>query len=382
MNKSVRIVPARIKEARESRGLSMAELSEIIGVTSQVISQYEKGITTPSIFVLKKIAEMLDFNIEFFYKPKDNLTCSNSAVYFRSMSNTSKKLKTAYSYRIEWANCIFNLLKKYIDFRELNIPDLDQYMNDDQISYDDIEEIARTVRAYWNLGNGPIENLIDVIEDNGIVVCGMNFSNKKIDAFSQWYDGTPYIFWGSDKISSVRMRFNVAHELGHLLLHPFLTQEQVYESKVLDRIEAEANYFAGALLMPSESIAKEMIHNSLDYLIILKEKWKVSIAALIMRAKQLDIFSENQASYLFRQMSARNMRSMEPLDDIIKIEEPKLLMQGLNLLVDNDIITANMLLDEMGLSRVDVQSICSLPDSFFKSEEQIKEDRMTLKIIK
>lgn len=381
MNRSAVIVPTRIKEARESRGLSMAELSEMLGVTSQAISQYEKGIITPSIFVLKKLAELLGFSPAFFYKTKSTSRCSNSAVYFRAMSNTPKKLKNAYAYRIEWANDIYNYLKQYIDFNNVNIPDLQAYLTGESISFDDIEKIATLVRKQWGLGKGPINNLIDTVEDNGIVVCNTKFANKKIDAFSQWYDGNPFIFLGNSKISAVRMRFDVAHELGHLLLHPFLTQEEVFQKSVLDQIELEANYFASAFLMPRDTISNEIIHNSVEYLCVLKERWKVSISALIMRAKQLDIFSENQCSYLYRVLSAKNLRIKEPLDDEIALETPKLFGQALELLIENDIIIPHDFLEELCLSKEDLIAICSLDDAFFEGDKCTK-DRMFLKVIK
>lgn len=168
-----------------------------------------------------------------------------------------------------------------------------------------------------------------------------------------------------------------------MLLHPFLTQDEVYQKSVLDRIELEANYFASALLMPSDTIAPEIIHNSIEYLCILKEKWKVSIATLIMRAKQLEIFSENQSSYLYRTMSAKNIRVQEPLDDVIEKETPKLLSQAIDLLIDNNIIQPKDFLEELCLAEDDLISICSLNEKFFDENKSIKDkERMFLKVIK
>ena len=95
------IIPARIKEARASRGLSLADLSKEIGVSSQAISQYELGITKPSMTVLLKMVEILDFPFNFFLKEKNTPVTSNSAVNFRSMKSASKKYKDALCYRVE-----------------------------------------------------------------------------------------------------------------------------------------------------------------------------------------------------------------------------------------------------------------------------------------
>ncbi|EDK33863.1 helix-turn-helix domain-containing protein [Clostridium kluyveri] len=374
------IVPARIKEARESRGLSMSELSELIEVTSQAISQYEKGIMNPSVFVLKKMSNALNFPIQFFYKSENERTCENSAIFFRAMKSTPKKIKNAYSYYIKWADDIYKYLNKYINFYDVNLPDISNYTYKEPIDNKTIEEIALYVRKYWNLGDNPIHNMVDLLETNGIIICRIKFKNKKIDAFSQWNNGKGYIFLGSEKGSAVRSRFDAAHELGHLLLHPTLKINDVYKKDVLNRIEAEANYFAGAFLMPITSFPTEIIHNSVDYLLMLKEKWKVSVNAMIMRSKQLNLFTDNQISYLQRQMTLKQMWKHEPLDDILQPEEPSIFKEAFELLFDNKILHPEQTIQDICLNKEDIQSICCLPDEIFKMKP--KQKKLELKIIK
>ncbi|SET54903.1 Zn-dependent peptidase ImmA, M78 family [Natronincola peptidivorans] len=374
------IIPARIKEARESRGLSMAELSDLIEVTSQAISQYEKGIIKPSVFTLKQLSNTLRFPFSFFYKPKREKSCDNSPVFFRAVKSTPKKFRNAYSYYIEWADEIYNYLNQYIKFPEVSLPDVSSYINGESLDFETIEEIALKVRKYWELGDEPINNLVELLEDKGIILCRIKFKNKKIDAFSQWFNGKPYIFLGSEKGSAVRSRFDAAHELGHLLLHPHLKIDDVYRKDVSDRIEAEAHYFAGALLMPITSFPKEVIHNSIDYLLMLKEKWKTSVSAMIMRSKQLNLFSENQINYLNRQMTTRQMWRREPLDDIIEPEEPKLLNEAVDLVLKNKVITSDQFLNDISLFQNEIINICCLSDDIFDPPK--KEHKIELKVIK
>jgi len=374
------IVPARIKEARESRGLSMAELSEKIEVTSQAISQYEKGIINPSPFILKQLSNILEFPYSFFFKPIREKLCDNSPVFFRAMKSTPKKYKNAYGYYFEWADEIYNYLNKYVKLHELELPDISEYVTGEPLDFKTIEEIALSVRKQWGIGNEPISNFVELLEDKGITLCRIKFGNRKIDAFSQWYNGNPYIFLGSEKGSAVRSRFDAAHELGHLLLHPHMKLEDVYKKEKLDIIEAEANYFAGALLMPITSFPKEVIHNSIDYLLLLKEKWRVSISAIIMRSKQLNLFTENQINYLNRQMTSRQMWRNEPLDDILEPEEPRLFNEALELIIKHNIVTIDQFLNDICLPRREIQNICCLPDDFFTPVK--KESKVELKIIK
>lgn len=51
------------------------------------------------------------------------------------------------------------------------------------------------------------------------MVSKMQLRLNKLDAFSVWFDNKPFIFLSSDKDTNVRIRFDIAHELGHLLMH-------------------------------------------------------------------------------------------------------------------------------------------------------------------
>jgi Zn-dependent peptidase ImmA (M78 family)/transcriptional regulator with XRE-family HTH domain len=365
------IIPARIKQARIARGLSLAELSIILGVSSQAISQYELGITKPSMAVLMKMIELLDFPFAFFTKPKNpsNPAYSGSAINFRSLKNTAKKLKDAFATRIEWVDEIYHFLKQYIDFPRVDLPKLDNLISSSELDNETIEAVARTVREHWGLDNGPIPNIVSLLQEKGFVVSRFSFKHQKVDAFSQWLNNVPYIILGSDK-SAVRSRFDIAHELGHLILHSHVDQESMKKNQILDRLEQEANYFAGAFLLPAESFGSEVMSTSLDYFIISKKRWKVSIQAMIMRCRALDLLSESQVRYLFVQINKRGYRKNEPLDDVIIFEQPYLLKQAIQLLMENNVIVPHALLDEIALNKNEVDDLCCLPESMLVKQAE------------
>lgn len=373
------VVPARLREAREANGLSMKELSELIGVSSQAISQYEHGIIRPSILILRRISNMLEYPFEFFLKEKLVYNYSDETIFFRATKDTTKKIKDAYAYRIKWANEILSYFKNFIEFCKVNIPSLDEYDLSYEMSSDVIEDITQKVREYWNLGDGPIENLTEILEDNGFVLCKISFKNKKVEAFSQWNNGVPYIFFGANRESAVSFRFSIAHELGHLLMHYFVSKDDVFDKKKLSIMEEQANKFAAFLLMPSKTFSRDMISNSLDYLIYIKEKWKVSIGSIIKRCADLDILSENQAIYLYRQLAMKGYKKKEPLDDVIPIEEPELLKSALELLLDNGIIEKQLFLKDITLPKEEILNICSLTSDYFDNTSSKKN---ILKIIR
>jgi Zn-dependent peptidase ImmA (M78 family)/DNA-binding XRE family transcriptional regulator len=356
------IIPARIREARISRGFSLADLSILIGVSSQAISQYELGITKPSMPALMKMIEVLDFPLVFFMKPKKvtNPAYSGSAINFRSMSTAAKKLKAAYATRIEWVDETYQFLKKYIDFPKVDLPKVDHMLTEREIAFEIIESVAVLLREYWKIGNGPIGNFNTLLQEKGFVISRFEFKNYKVDAFSQWLNHTPYIILGSDK-SAARSRFDAAHELGHLILHSHIDQDKM-KNQILARLEDEANYFAGAFLLPAESFGSEVMSSSIDHFVMMKKRWKVSIQAMIMRCQALGILSESQVRYLFSQINKKGYRKNEPLDNVLQFEQPYLIKQAIELLVENNVVAPQNILDEIALKKEETDELFSLPE--------------------
>ena len=162
------VIASRITEAREARAISMEDLAESIGVTRQSVSKYERGIINPSPEMLQAISDALNFPLEFFYKTEQKKLASSSPLFFRSNSNIAKKVKTACKYQIKWANEIKKQLEKYVDFVEQDIPTLDKEYKD--LTFEDIEELALTVRKAWRLNDDPIDDLIGILENKGVIV--------------------------------------------------------------------------------------------------------------------------------------------------------------------------------------------------------------------
>jgi Zn-dependent peptidase ImmA (M78 family) len=189
-----------------------------------------------------------------------------------------------------------------------------------RISQSDPEEAAKITRAELGYSpDVPIANLVTRLEKNGIVIVSVPDEIEEHDAFSVWADTeprTPVIVMTFGK-SGDRQRWSVAHELGHLVLH------YTY-SGMLSEIENEADRFAAELLLPEESMRRDLSAPlTLTMLADLKSRWGVSMQALIMRAFQLQIITDGQRRYLFRQMAARKWMKDEPV--VIPPEKPRLL---------------------------------------------------------
>lgn len=344
---SIGIVPARLRQARISRAMSITELAEKMGIYKQSISQYELGISKPSEKTILEYERILNYPRSFFTQPvSDNTISEYSMTFFRSNKNTTLKTKEAADMKLNILSETVEKMEKYLDFPRVNIPN--------SIEDEDIENFSKKVREYWNLGTGPIKNVIEVLQDNGFVVTRISVGNKKIDAFSKWCKGRPYIVLGEDKKCAVRSRFDACHELYHLLAHIDMTSELVEKRK--DQLEREADLFAGAFLMPAESFLKDITSISLDSFISLKKKWKVSIASIIKRCHQLGIISDNQESYLYRQLAYKGYRVKEPFDDVLIPEKPYILKQALELIINSNIVPVYDIESLFNLDEKDIEN--------------------------
>ena len=366
-----KIVPSKVKEARTARGLSLAELSRMIGVSSQAISQYEQGKITPSPNILMKLVDELEFPIGFFCDDMSIEDYEENIVYFRSHKNITNKLKEACKVKIKWIEQTYRIIKDYFELPMLDLVEFDIDSIED-IDENMIEELAYKLRQHWNLSQAPIKNFTALLQEKGFVVTKLMIGTKKVDAFSKWNEGVPYIFVGADKGSACRLRFDLAHELGHLIMHKkVLSSELKSDKEVYNKMENQANYFAGAFLLPIEAFNREVISSSVDNFVILKNKWNVSISAMIKRCQTANILTDNQIRYLNSQMIRYHFYKQEPLDDMIPVENPYLFKQAFNILIENNIFTRESLLDELKLNADEVIELYSLDKDFFRRSNNI-----------
>lgn len=362
------ILGSKIKQARLYRGLSQSELADKLGVTKQAISKYEVGKSQLSAEIIALLPKMLGFPISFFMQKNiQQYNMSQSIIYFRTKS-ISKRTKEHLATKIQILDeNIMGFYKKYIDFPEVNIPDLNEYLGKNNCNYNRevIRNVARKVRERWQLGTQPITNLAYVLQSNGFILNKQYIDQDKTDGLSQWVNDTPYIFTSANKGSAVRSRFDNAHELGHLLLHRNVTAEEQGSTA----IERDADYFASEFLYPSEEFLKELSEYPicLEAFISLKEKWGISIQAIVRKCLDLGLISDEKYIYFQKRISFKGWRKNEPLDDILPVEEPTLLKDATELLIDNEVLTKQEMLNEINMYSRDIVELCNLPVDFFNN---------------
>lgn len=337
----------RLKTARQYRGLTVEELSQKINVSKQAVSQYETGkIEDVPFQKILAISGALNFPYRYFAQ-EDISNIKTGATYFRSLMKTSKKYRLAQEIKMEHIATIYSFLNEYVTFPQLNLPGWIGEISSPA-------EAAKELRNYWGLGDKPIDNIMRTVEQNGIIVTTFATDTDDIDAFSQYIDmndSDVYIVaLSSNKESAARINFDIAHELGHTMLHEWSEDEEVLTREEFKAKEKEANEFAAAFLLPETSFAKEVSLDpqKLDYYVQLKRRWKVSVAAMLYRSCDLGIITQGQYQYMMRVMQNKGWRKSEPLDNTIKAANPSLFSDAVDLLLVNKVFTPQELVDELG----------------------------------
>ena len=170
----------------------------------------------------------------------------------------------------------------------------------------------------------------------------------------------PYIVLNSEKVVAVRSRFNVAHELGHLILHRNIPPGCLTRPEIFDVVERQAHAFASAFLMPAKTFSNDAVAPSLEGFRSLKSKWKVSIQAMIVRAEDLGLLPPEKSGRIWPNLARRGWRKLEPLDDVMISEQPRLLQRSLDLILGNRAASLSELTHHTALSQLDIEDLLGL----------------------
>lgn len=376
----------RLKSARMYRGLTLTELAKRTEISKQSLSLYENDVNTPDYMKVRRLALELNFPYDHFFQ-KDSYVARTETTYFRSLVSATKKDRTAQSIKLEYVAKMYEILCEFVSFPEMNLPsvnfvgcdDVFECANEDAIY--EIERIADQVRKYWNICDGPIKDLQYILEKNGIIVTGFDTNENRIDAFSQrTITAENDIYFIAVALGSRpegRIQFDMAHELGHILLHPWSEDLEAITKDEFKARERQANMFAGAFLLPRDSFGKDIASypTDLNYYQFLKKRWKVSIQAMIYRTHQLDIISDNQYQYLMRQVSKNGWRVKEPEDTPYFLNE-NIFQGAIDLLIEEHVLTQKEILELFRINGVsmyseDIEELLHLRPDTLRVEEKI-----------
>ena len=362
--------PARLEQALVARGLTKGQLASLVGVASSTVTKWCKGDQFPEAQTFDRLASILNVEAEWLTRPT---LPAVSAPLFRSNALALKTARAKLFERANWAQDLAALFAQHVDYPALNLPERD-FRAPEDITDEDIEAAAEECRHRWQLGRTPIQDLVLAAESAGILVVREETDIATIEGLSSWSTvlGLPIVLLSADKANGFRSRFDLAHEIGHLVLHKHILPSPDRERYNL--MEKQAHHFAGALLLPAETFADDVrVPVTLGNLRSLKQRWGVSAAAMLMRLHRIGLITDEDKDTLFKRRSARWGAKAEPFDDKWEPEKPRLLRRTVELLINAGVVTVEALPRYIGLGAHDVEQLCGLREGYFSSPPQVVE---------
>ena len=329
---------SNLRTLRLFRNKTLDDLAGPLGVSKQLVSRWEKNDSAPGYQHTNALAKELGVNSSYF----ENVNIKRLEEYqfhFRKLRTTRVKTKD----HVIALGEIFRQLAEFLD-AHLELPEYD-FPTIECSSDADIERAAEFCRRHWALGLGPIENVTRVAENAGALVTDFTGVGKEIDALSIATQ-RPIIVRNSAKESPGRLRFDLSHEIGHFVMHEGrLTGDKF--------TEGQANRFASAFLLPRSTFINEFpVSNRINWRRIseIKQTFKVSKAAILYRAKQLDLLSDQQytgAIIRLKKHEGRNERDdylIEPM------EQPELIHNALQTMKDHMGLSVQVIEEKLGFT--------------------------------
>ncbi|GCD36198.1 DNA-binding protein [Streptomyces chrestomyceticus JCM 4735] len=329
----------RLTLARERRGLTKQALAERCGVSRRTVSAWEAGeVDCPPVDQLSSILRLP----QAFFTSDDPPQVEEEWISFRALSSmTARQVR-----RILSVSSLGVELSNWIDKRYgtpgVDLPDFSEAADLPPAS------TAEQLRSIWGLHQKPVKNLLPLLERKGIRVYSLPAPDREIDSFTFSHEGRPFIFLNLSKTAE-RMRFDLAHELGHIILHK---ETQKNRSR---QVEQEAHDFASSFLMPADGLYAQIIGKlRLEDVFTLKNYWQVSALAMVERLYSLEFISEWVRRRWIIELTQRGYRTAEP--DGIHPETSKFFTDVFRL-AREDGWTSRKLADDLNESEEDLDSL-------------------------
>ena len=300
----MKTIAERLKSARKMKGLSLQELADAIGnrISRQALHKYEQGITSPDSTLINAICYALHIKPDYFYREK---LVELGKINYRKITKLSASDQQMAIERSK------DLLERYLELEallNLNSAFTNPLSNTMISDWQDAEKAAAEVRHEWKLGIDALPNVLELLENREIKVLEIEAHNDFNGMSAIVSENIPIIVVNKTQIID-RLRFTALHELAHLI---FKFPEGT-EDKIEERL---CNSFAGAMLLPVESLRYELGENRSDLHIKeleqIKEKYGISIQAIVMRAKTHGIISDHFTEQFFKKFRAMGFAKNEP----------------------------------------------------------------------
>ena len=291
--------PEWLTLARELRGMTQQQLSKQSRITQSKISRYEGGITNVDANDIEALSRVLGFPATFFFQTGHVFGADSTEIFNRRRKRVPvRDLKRIHAFANLYRVCGARLCHAFEQVDKAEIPIMRRS------DFEHVSDIADALRSLWNMPAGPVQNLVAWLENTSCQVHSFDFKIDKIDEVVHWISPDPAVILVNSSAPADRTRFSLAHALGHLIMHRDIAP--------YPEIEEEADEFAAAFLMPERDIVGSLAPVTIQHMLELKQVWRVSMSALIRRARDLGVISQRRYTSLFQHLSRLGYRKREP----------------------------------------------------------------------
>lgn len=278
--------PTRITLARQQAVLSKPALARLLGACERTVSNYE-SVSAPNA-AAADLARALGCSPKFLHRPAA-YRIETERVFFRAPRRTSTARKVAATALARSGVDLYDLITNAFHLPASEVPELTGHSPQDA---------AAALRVEWDLGLGALPDMLHLLESRGVRVLSLPANLSEVGSFSFWEDGSAYIFLNA--ASDAQQRFDLAHELGHLLMHSALAQEP----GAVSLAEREADDFAARLLLPALSMQVRVSDSlQIPQLLVLQELFGVPARLILAHAHGCGLLRENTYRWLCQELA-------------------------------------------------------------------------------
>ena len=279
------IIGENIRKNRLKNHMSTRELAKVVGVSHTAINKYENGLLSPNRKMIRKMARILKVKTDtliFDSSYKIDIEDSN----IKNEERVSKKSKDLLDYLIKEKLEEYFKLIDYFPEKRFETFDLEKF----QLAVSDLEDLeekALLIRELTGTGALSIFNLLEVLENNGIIILFIESSDSFISK-KGFVGKNPFIALNNN-ITTGDQRVLLANEFCDLILKlniPGLSKEEAL------------NVFIEAFLLSKETINNDFgfKRRKVSFYEIedLKDKVGVPASLIVSRLFQLGIISGSE----------------------------------------------------------------------------------------
>lgn len=366
----------KLKQLRLLYGMTRKELATRLDITEQAVWQFEKNETSPKTSVKLKMTNLFGVRSDYFSQVTSNSNFDMTSVAFRNEAENTRKATDIQEAYLNALDSLVVYLESMVTIPNQKIIELVGTLSQKEQDNANLEKIALFAKEFLEISDDN-SDLLYQLEKSGIYIFERNMANNE-DAYSIWSNtNRPFIILGIGK-TAVRRNFDLAHELGHLLLHRNIDFSSLSKDEFLEK-ESEANNFASYFLLPKEEFCRDMTNlvgkrvSNPDNYIDLKRKYSVSIQALEYRAFKLGLISPSQHGYFYRLINKNHYKTFEVLDDKIIVKRPSKVRSMLNTILSN-LLTVDSLFSALKVDERFLSHLLSIQSQFFDKYKKTTSD--------